>query len=104
MAEQHMTNWKLKGQAMSGEKKFDLLTYYEIIDRPKVALTFLGLMVAATSLIGGVLYFKGYSSPGLILLGFSAITILLIIFNLKGQVRTSIAGLLWLFPGVFTIL
>jgi len=89
---------------MSGEKKFDLLTYYEIIDRPKVALTFLGLMVAATSLIGGVLYFKGYSSPGLILLGFSAITILLIIFNLKGQVRTSIAGLLWLFPGVFTIL
>ncbi len=89
--------------SVTGEKEFDLLTYFEIIDRPKVALTLQASMLAATSLIGGLLYFRGDQNPGVILLGFSAITIILIIFNLKGQIRAAIAGLLWLFPAVLTM-
>ncbi|MFN2144406.1 MAG: HD-GYP domain-containing protein [Anaerolineales bacterium] len=89
---------------MSGAKAFDLLTYYEIIDRRRVALTLQGLILTASSLIGGLLLSQGFNTPGMILLGFSAVTIILIILNLRGNILASVAGLLWLFPVILSTL
>ena len=40
-------------------EQFDLLTYFEIIDRRKVAYFLLGLVVLATGVIGSMLYYQG---------------------------------------------
>jgi putative nucleotidyltransferase with HDIG domain len=86
------------------QRKFDLLTYFEIIDRHKVAYILQGLMAFATGLIGALLAYQGIVTPGYILLGFCGIVLLLILVLWRGHLLLSLAGMLFLFPVVLTVL
>ncbi len=85
-------------------EQFDLLTYFEIIDRRKVAYFLLGLVVLATSVIGSMLYYQGVKTPGSILLGFCAFNLFLLFILWRGYLMIALAGMLWLFPVVLVIL
>ncbi|MBN2044546.1 MAG: HD-GYP domain-containing protein [Anaerolineales bacterium] len=89
---------------MTEADKFDLLTYFEIINRRKVTLILQGLLLLATSLIGGLLLFRGHNTPGQILLAFSVILIILLLLNLRGNYKASLIGLVWVSPVMLTLL
>jgi putative nucleotidyltransferase with HDIG domain len=91
-------------QLIPGAEALDPLTYFEVINRRKVTLALQGMTIASTGIIGGLLWFRGHLTPGMILLGFSVYTIVLLLLNLRGKLSLSLAGLLWLFPIVLTLL
>lgn len=84
--------------------KIDLLTYFEIINRPKVTSILLVLSTFATLGIGLILFSQGFSTPGGLLIGFSLISILLLMLNLLGYQEIASTGLVILFPLLLTIL
>lgn len=89
---------------MAQETKLDLLTYFEIINRPRVTKILLGLSAAATLLIGTSLYSQGFHTPGLILIGFSLISIILLLIGIRGSYMVASTGLVILFPVLLTVL
>lgn len=89
---------------MTRADNLDLLTYFEVINRRKVALALQGLVIASTGLIGGLLLFREAITPGLLLLSFTGFSIVLLLLNLRGHLSISLAGLLGLFPVILTLL
>jgi putative nucleotidyltransferase with HDIG domain len=89
---------------MAEENKIDILTYFKIINRPRVTKILLALSLAATLLIGASLYSQGYATPGLILGGFSLVSGVLLIFSYLGYYQGAAHGLVSLFPLLLAIL
>ena len=89
---------------MPNENNLDLLTYFEIINRPRITRILLALSATATFLIGASLYSQGFHTPGWILFGFSSISVILLFIGLRGYYPVASIGLVVLFPVLLTVL
>lgn len=83
---------------MSEENKIDLLTYFEIINRPRITKILLALSAVASLIIGLSLWSQSFTTPGYILIGFSLVSGILLVLGFRGYHQIASAGLVILFP------
>ena len=85
------------------QRKFDLLPYFEAINRPKVVLSLLVMQAVATGVVASLMYFSENYLTTLIHSIFFLSTIVLIVTHLIGRKDISLVGLLTIFPIMLTI-
>lgn len=85
------------------QKKFDLLTYFEAINRPRVVLSLLVMQAVATGIVASLMYFGDlYLTAGIHFVFFLS-AIVLIVCHISGFHKVSLIGLLSVFPVMMTI-